>query len=89
MDSRALRSWEGVRDFAPTESQLRHKLPRYDNLNRGVKNSYYFGSKQVAANFNSNCTDTVDGGPVVSWIFIKTNQLITREETKGGSLLVQ
>ena len=89
MDSRAITAGHGVRDFAPTESSLRHKLPRFQNLSRGLKNSYYLGSKQVANSFNENSNDTVDGGPLVSFILIKTNQLIVRENTRGGKLNVK
>ena len=89
MDSRAITAGHGVRDFAPTESSLRNKLPRFQNLSRGLKNSYYLGSKQVANSFNENSNDTVDGGPLVSFILIKTNQLIVRENTRGGKLNVK
>ena len=89
MDSRAITDGHGVRDFAPTESSLRHRLPRFEKLNLGLKNLYYLGSKQKASGFNANTDDTVDGGPLVSFILIKTNQLIVRENTRGGRLNVR
>jgi len=88
MDSRAITAGHGVRDFAPTESSLRHRLPRFEKLNQGLQNLYYLGSKQRADGFNTNTDDTVDGGPLVSFILIKTNQLIVRENTRGGKLNV-
>jgi hypothetical protein len=95
MDSRALRSWEGVRDFAATESQLRHRIGRFEKLSAGTLSSYYKGSKLKASSFNEPAATgdarfhSVDGGPIVSYILIKTNQLIVKERSGDGSLRVQ
>ena len=95
MDSRALRSFDGVRDFAPTESQLRHKVGRYEKLSQGTFASYYGGSKQTAGGFNDDARfgsprlNSIDGGPIVSYVLIKTNQLIVKERSGDGSLRVE
>ena len=95
MDSRAVRSFDGVRDFAPTESQLRHRLGRYEKLSAGVASSYYLGSKMTAGDFNEDARfgterqNSIDAGPIVSFILIKTNQLIVKERSGDGSLTVR
>ena len=95
MDSRALRSFDGVRDFAPTESQLRHRIGRYEKLSEGTLASYYLGSKQNAGGFNQDARfgdarlNSIDGGPIVSFILIKTNQLIVKERSGDGSLRIE
>ena len=95
MDSRALRSFDGVRDFAPTESQLRHRIGRYEKLSEGTVASYYLGSKQNAGGFNQDARfgderlNSIDGGPIVSYILIKTNQLIVKERSGDGSLRIE
>ena len=95
MESRALRSWDGVRDFAATESQLRHRIGRFEKLSAGTLSSYYKGSKLKASSFNEPAATgaarfhSVDGGPIVSYILIKTNQLIVKERSGDGSLRVQ
>jgi hypothetical protein len=95
MDSRALRDWDGVRDFASTESQLRHRLGRYEKLSAGVASSYYLGSQLKSNGFNEDAIwgnprfNSIDSGPIVSFILIKTNQLIVKERSSDGSLKVQ
>jgi hypothetical protein len=65
-------------NYAPAQFQ--------DYLPLSLADLRYNGCKMTSPDFNINSPDTVDGGPVVEYIEVNPNQIITQPASQQGGL---